>query len=276
MKQFLKSFPFTPIRLLAGRVYFRAIATFYYLSGKKQNRLVPDRRISLSQVEYNKQGENPLTYLRELTGLKPSHAILDLECGTGRIAFSLTGFLGVSGSYDGLDTDKNNIDWCKKYIAEKYPNFKFQCTGPRNQLHSNSGPAENGNNALPFQDEKFDFVFVNSVFTHRMPAEVIKSISEICRVMKSGASCLISMYIVNCESEDLMIKKPTQTNFPVNKGFYRLQSLQDGDVKVAYDEEWLLEKLENAGLKMQSIKYGNWCGRKFYLDYEDLIICSKV
>jgi hypothetical protein len=45
---------------------------------------------------------------------------------------------------------------------------------------------------------------------------------------------------------------------------------------VAYDEEWLLEKLENAGLKMESIQYGQWCGRDSYFDYQDLVICSKV
>ena len=38
----------------------------------------------------------------------------------------------------------------------------------------------------------------------------------------------------------------------------------------------LVKKVENAGLKMESIKYGSWCGRKSYLDYADMLICSKV
>jgi len=65
-------------------------------------------------------------------------------------------------------------------------------------------------------------------------------------------------------------------NFPINKGFYRLHSSQVDTANVAYDEEWILEKLENAGLKMEIIKYGQWVGRSIYFDYQDLLICTKV
>jgi SAM-dependent methyltransferase len=276
MKPFLKSFSFSPMRLFADSIKFRLKGAYNYISGKKQNGFVPDGRISHSQVEYHKQGEKFLSYFREFAGLKPTHAILDLECGMGKTALFLTAFLDESGSYDGLDTDENNIDWCNKHIANKYPNFKFRYCGPVNQFHSNPAFAENGKPALPFPGEKFDFVMVNSVFTHKLPAGVVDSMYEISQVMKPGASCMISMFIINCESEDLMIKKPTETNFPLNKGFYRLQSAKDSNAKIAYDEEWLLEKLELAGLKMQHINYGEWCGRNSRFDYEDMIICSKV
>ena len=109
-----------------------------------------------------------------------------------------------------------------------------------------------------------------------MPAEVEQYINETGRIMKSGATSLMFFYIVNCESEDLMIKRPTQMNFPYNKGFYRLRSLQSENQHIAYDEEWLLEKLSAAGLKMESIKYGQWCGRVNYLDYQDMILCRKT
>ena len=65
-------------------------------------------------------------------------------------------------------------------------------------------------------------------------------------------------------------------DFPINNGFYRLHSSQVDTANVAYDEEWLLEKLGNAGLKMETIKYGQWCGRTSFFDYQDLMICRKA
>jgi SAM-dependent methyltransferase len=188
----------------------------------------------------------------------------------------LTRFLNKKGTYDGFDIVKKEIDWCNKHISPKYPNFSFRFTGSFVTLNNTSHKTNAENFVFPFDDERFDFVFFNSVFTHIMPAEVEQYINETGRVMKSGATSLMFFYIVNCESEDLMIKRPTQMNFPYNKGFYRLRSLQSENQHIAYDEEWLLEKLSAAGLKMESIKYGQWCGRANYLDYQDLILCRKT
>jgi hypothetical protein len=94
--------------------------------------------------------------------------------------------------------------------------------------------------------------------------------------MKPGATCLMSFFIINSESEDLMIRQPNHMGFPVDKGFYRLHSSKVDTANVAYNEDWILEKLENASLKMETIKYGQWCDRVSYFDYQDLLICSKI
>ncbi len=276
MKRFLYYLLPAPIRLIARRIYFLPVDIYEYVTGKRPNGVPPRGKIFIGHGDYVKQGEKFLDYFRELGGLQPYHTVLDIGCGIGRMAVPLTRFLNEKGSYDGFDIVKSGIDWCNKHISNQHPNFRFHYTRLYNQLYNTTDKANASNFNFPYKDSKFDFVFLTSVFTHMMPAEVEHYINEIGRVMKPGATCLMSFFIVNCVSEDLMIKKPTHMNFPVNKGFYRLQSTQDNTANVAYDEEWLLEKLENAGLKMDSIHYGQWCGRDHFLEHQDLMICSKV
>jgi len=264
------------LRYFFRRLYFLPIDIFELLSKKRPYGVPPRGKIFTGPGDYVKLGEKFLGYFKELGGLKPGHKVLDIGCGIGRMALPLTGYLSTEGSYDGFDIVKSGINWCNKHIASRYPNFRFQYTGLYNSLYNTADKADAGNFVFPYPDQRFDFVFLTSVFTHMMPAEVEQYINEIGRVMKPGATCLMSLFIVNCESEDLMIRQPNHMNFPVNKGFYRLHSVQVDTANVAYDEEWLLDKLENANLKMETIKYGQWCGRTSFFDYQDLLVCSKV
>jgi ubiquinone/menaquinone biosynthesis C-methylase UbiE len=276
MKRFLYYLLPVRIRLFARRLYYLPADISDSILGKRPVGVPPRGKIFIGPGDYVKLGEKFLGFFRELAGLQPDHAVLDVGCGIGRMAVPLTRFLNDKGSYDGFDIVKSGIDWCSRHISNNYPNFRFIYTGLYNQLYNTSDKADASNFIFPYNDGKFDFVFLTSVFTHMMPAEVAHYMNEISRVMKPGATCLISFFIVNCESEDLMIKKPTHMNFPINKGFYRLHSAQVDTANVAYDEEWLLEKLEKAGLKFEHIKYGEWCGRDNYFDYQDLLVCSKI
>ncbi len=276
MKRFLNHILPAPLRLFARRFFYFPFDTYETILGKRPNGVPPRGIFFISYDDYVKQGEKYLSYFKELCGLHPSHAVLDVGCGIGRIAVPLTRFLNEKGTYDGFDAVKSGIDWCNKNISAKHPNFHFQYTGLYTHLYNTSDTTDAINFVFPYEAAKFDFVFLTSVFTHLMPAEIENYITETGRVMKPGASCLISLYIVNCESEDLMIRKAAQINFPFNKGFFRLSTLNTIDRTIAYDEEWLLEKLSNSGLKMGSIQYGQWCGRKHFLDYQDLLICRKI
>lgn len=276
MKRFIYYLLPVNLRYFFRRLYYLPIDIFESLINKRPYGVPPRGKIFIGPGDYVKLGERFLGYFKELAGLKPDHKVLDIGCGIGRMALPLTGFLNDKGSYDGFDIVKSGIDWCNKHISVRYPNFRFQYTGLYNSLYNTSDKVEASEFIFPYMDNKFDFVFLTSVFTHMMPDEVTHYLNEIGRVMKPGANCLMSFFIVNCESEDLMIKQPNHMNFPVNKGFYRLHSTQVDTANVAYDEEWLLDKLDKAGLKMESIKYGQWCGRTSYFDYQDLLICSKI
>jgi len=269
MKRFFQTFVPESVRFLAKRIYFLPVDLFEMITPGRLEGIPPRASRDLNLKDYSKEGEKFVDYFVKLGSLKPDHSLLEEGCGSGQKAFLLERFLSQKGSYNGFDTVKRNIDWCKKNIGNRNPNFRFHYFRYLNN-------SETGNFELPFKDAAFDFVFISSVFTLMRPKELELFILELSRVMKPGSTCLAAVYLVNCESEDLMLTRSLPINFPINKGFHRLQSLKEKSTKIAYDEEWLLEKLENAGLKMNDIKYGKWCDRKNYYDVQDFLILSKT
>ena len=275
MKRFIYYLLPVRLRYFFRRLYFLPIDLYESLTGKRPESIPPRGKIFIGYGDYIKVGERYLEHFKTLGGLLPDHAVLDIGCGIGRMAVPLTKYLSTNGTYDGFDIVKNGIDWCKNHISSKYPNFRFHYVGLYNQLYNTTDKTDAANFKFPFEYHTFDFVFLTSVFTHMMPAEVENYIHEISRVMRPGSACFMSFFLINCESEDLMLTKPTHMNFPVNKGFYRLHSTQVDTANVAYDEEWLFEKLGNAGLQLKRVEYGQWCGRENYFDYQDIVICTK-
>jgi len=257
-------------------LYFLPIDLYEKLAGIRPAGVPPRGKIFIGHGDYVQQGVKFLTYFKELADLKPNHVVLDAGCGIGRMAVPLTAYLNKDGSYYGFDIVKSGIDWCNKNISANHSNFHFYHVSLYNKLYNTNAAIDGRKFIFPFDNQMFDFAFYTSVFTHMMPDEVENYFNETARVLKSGGKCFMTFFIINCASENLMLTQPTHMNFPINKGFFRLHSAKVDTANVAYDEEWLLQKLDNAGLKMIDIKYGQWCGREYYFDYQDIIICEKA
>jgi hypothetical protein len=45
---------------------------------------------------------------------------------------------------------------------------------------------------------------------------------------------------------------------------------------VAYSEEDVLSDFENAGMSVEPVRYGSWCGRAEFLSYQDVLIAKKT
>lgn len=261
---------------MARRLYFLPSDIIDSITGKRPAGVPPRGLIFTGPGDFVKTGEKYLKYFIEFGGLQPHHSVLDIGCGIGRMALPLAKYLNKDGSYEGFDIVKKGVEWCEEHISPMHPNFNFRLTGLYNQLYNTSDLPDASNFKFPYPNEQFDFAFLTSVFTHMMPLEVENYIREISRVLKPGGTCFFTAFIVNCESEDLMITNPSVVNFPINKGFYRMQSKKVNTANVSYDEEWLLGQLDNSGLKMEHIKYGQWCGRKLYVDFQDIVVCRKI
>lgn len=262
-------------KLLIRQLTLLPIDILESVTGKRPHGIPPRRKLPCKRHEYLDRGQKIFTYFREYTDLQPANSVLDVNPRNGELAFQLSRYLDEHGSYHGFDYDLKRVDFCKRYIKRLHPNFSFGSRSTFIRYGSTTEGKDKSFNPIPVTVKYYDMVFLSSALALMMPAEAELLLEDISRVMKPGGRCMMQLYIVNCESENLMITRPTTLNFPVNKGLYRLQS-KTGNSLVAFDEEWLLGKLENAGLKMESIKYGSWCGRKHFLDYKDTLICSKV
>jgi SAM-dependent methyltransferase len=208
-------------------------------------------------------------------GLKPDDHVLDVGCGFGRMAIPLTDYLTSRGSYVGLDIVPSGISWCADNITPKFPGFQFFHTNIFNGNYNPTGTVAARSFQFPFA-ECFDFVFLTSVFTHMIPADVSNYLEQIARVMRPGARCLITFFLLNAESRPRMAGPGSTFNFRFAMDGFSTANEKIPEAAIAYNEDDIVSLFERCGLKIvQPIHYGSWCGRKEFLSFQDIIVAEK-
>jgi 2-polyprenyl-3-methyl-5-hydroxy-6-metoxy-1,4-benzoquinol methylase len=69
-------------------------------------------------------GDEFLGYLVDLCGLQPGDAVLDVGCGSGRMALPLAGHLNREGRYASFDVSSDAIAWPWSSIPSRHPDHK--------------------------------------------------------------------------------------------------------------------------------------------------------
>ena len=240
--------------------------------------LMPPRGLMFTgSGDFREQGERFLGYFTEYGGLRPDHHVLDVGSGIGRMAVPLTRYLSPEGRYEGFDIVPAGIRWCRNNISRRYPNFTFRLADLDNDLY-NDGDIRAESFRFPYGDASFDFVFLTSVFTHLLPAEVDNYLSQISRVLRPGGRCLATFFVLNEATRHTMQAGHTGIRFPHHKGHYSLMSQQVQSANVAYEEAYLRQLLAKNGLRPVHWLYGRWAGRPTAesVDFQDMVVVEKI
>jgi SAM-dependent methyltransferase len=112
-------------------------------------------------------------YLLRAHGLRPQHTVVDVGCGSGRLAYQLREYL--SGAYFGFDVVPELHEYAKKICAR--PDWDF-ATVP--------------GLTIPCPDDSADFICFFSVFTHLTHEETYKYLRESRRVLRRGGRIVLS------------------------------------------------------------------------------------
>lgn len=200
--------------------------------------------------------------LIKLGGIQPHHRILDMGCAMGRVAMPLTKYLNENGSYEGLDIVPEAINWCKNNITPKFPNFHFTVSDIFNKNYNRRGTFKASEYNFPFDSKYFDFVFLLSVFTHMLPKDMENYLSEISRILKKGGKCLITYYLLNEKSLELIKNNFESQPFKYEFGEFWVIDKIMPEYAVAYYEKNIRELFKKNGLRIiDPIKYGRWPGK---------------
>ena len=264
------------MRSASKKIYYFLIDLIDQLKGRDS--LIPPRSmIFIGNGDFMVIGNEFKRYFIDLANIHPNERVLDVGCGIGRMAVPLTSYLSQEGEYWGFDIVKNGIDWCRTHISSRFGNFHFQHIDVYNKCYNHKGKLHADNFQFPFEDCYFDFVFLTSVFTHMLPSDLKNYLSQISRVLKQGGRCLITFFILNEESMNLIRACRSTLYFK-----YKIEDCLtvDGnnpEKAIAYNEDFVKQVFADYNLKIiYPIHYGSWCNRDTYLSYQDIVIATKI
>jgi SAM-dependent methyltransferase len=228
---------------------------------------------------YKAVGVQFLGYLVELCGLQPDDAVLDVGCGSGRIAVPLSSYLNRKGRYAGFDVSREAIAWCTENISGSHPNFDFRVADVQSGRYNPKGKYKSSDFRFPYPDGSFDVVFLASVFTHMLPPDVKHYMYEIVRVLKPGGRCLITYFLLNAESSALIKNGKGQApilNFEHEMQGARAAYVENPEAAIAYPEAFVRDLYGECGLELREpLRYGKWCGRTDGMSRQDVVIAVK-
>ena len=238
--------------------------------GRAEPTLPPRRlQVAVGGGDYRAVGGLFRDMFVELGGLEPQHDVLDVGSGSGRIAYALEGWL--TGRYEGFDVMPDAVAWCQRTITPRHPNFRFQLADIRSERYNPRGTYEAASYRFRYPDDSFDFAFLTSVFTHLPRAAIDNYLGELARVLRPGARCFATYFLMNEEAAAAM-GGHGQFGFDLDG-----QLVVDERVPeraVALREDAVRELHARNELPIEAVYPGSWCGRERYTSFQDIVVAA--
>jgi len=229
--------------------------------------------IFVGDGDYRAIGLEYLGHFIRIGGLKPTHRVLDIGCGIGRMAVPLTQYLDPgTGSYEGVDPVNEGIEWCVQNITSTHPHFRFCRIDVAHELYNPGGTMVGHQIALPFAANNFDFVAMVSVATHLPAKEITAYAREVMRLLVPGGRLFLTAFLV---AEDDPHRPAARPRFI--KGEEAGTWIADPTAPlgaIGFDDGVVQDILRGAGLEVQQVSFGHWRGVES-THYQDIIIAAK-
>ncbi len=258
-------------------LYYSLSDSMHSLLGRGNPLLPPPELIeSIGGGDFDAIGQEFLGHFTRVGGLRADDRVLDIGSGCGRMAVPLMRYISRRGGYWGFEIMPDCVRWCERHIAPKRSNFHFLHADIFNKLYNPGGRFEAGEYVFPYEDDFFDFVFLTSIFTHMLAADVRHYLAEIARVLKPGGRCMASFFVLNEESRSLMKSGAASINFRFELPGCYTSSEETPEAAIAFDENRLRGTIQSAGLRIvEPLHFGSWCGREEHLTYQDIVLAVK-
>jgi SAM-dependent methyltransferase len=141
--------------------------------------------------EYVNSGAEQVAFMRTNNLISNSTSMLDFGCGQGRIVNALEYSKTEIKNYTGVDTDNRALEWCKKHLRYN-GTYNFIHLPAFNARYNKSAQ---GLQTLPFEELSFDLIFLNSVFSHMTPEDVVFYLHEFHRMLNENGAVYITAFI---------------------------------------------------------------------------------
>lgn len=191
-------------------------------------------------------------FLVELAGLTPVSRVLEIGCGCGRTAHALAGWLEPA-HYVGVDIEPVALAACQRSPVLAAHGFRFELLDVANREYNPTGMVSAAAFRFPFEDASFDVVFLISVFTHMLPADVSRYAAEICRLLRPGGRVLLSGFLLDHG------RAGKNLTFAHELGPCRHERADVPEIAVAYPSAFFLEAFRPHGAELLGRpRLGTW------------------
>jgi SAM-dependent methyltransferase len=197
-------------------------------------------------------------YLTLLCGLQPDGSVLELGCGHGRTALGLVGYLSPQGRYEGLDIDRRRIEFARRRISARRPQFRFSHADIRNSLYNPSGSLAAEDFRFPYEDSYFDVVYAASLFTHLSRDATAAYLRETARVLRPRGRALLSFFLLDFyRGPGTTTDEFYEFEYPRDGGV-AVYDLRSPDTLIAHRRAELERLAEESGLRAERLLPGYW------------------
>lgn len=247
------------------------------LAGRRDPLIPPRNANFVGDGDYREVGDHFLQHFVELASLHPDESVLDVGSGTGRIARPLTRYLSARGRYVGMEINAAGVNWCRRNIAPRFPNFEFVHADLYNKMYNPSAKPTSADYRFPFDDGAFDFAFATSVFTHMFPRDVEHYLAEITRVLRPGGRLFSTYFLVSSETSASLAEGRSALDFKHVRDDYVTTSEAVPETAIGFREDDVRRMHDLAGLDVvEPIHYGWWSGRTGCKSFQDIVLSRRT
>ena len=107
------------------------------------------------------------------------------------------------------------------------------------------------------------------------PQAVEQYLRESARVIKPGGTAIVSAFLINPESIELIQAKKSSLALSIEDGLWVLDP-KFPETAIGLLEPDFMDWCRAAGFQPKNVSYGSWCGRSPYLSYQDLIVLTRI
>ncbi len=189
-----------------------------------------------NNVSYINSAIDQINFLMKNCKLDINSRMLDFGCGQGRILNGLEYSKKPIKEYIGIDTDIKSIQWCNRWLKNYTQKSRFICVSAFNQRYNKNA---DGLLQTPIDNNYIDLIFLNSVFSHMLTADIKFYLKEFNRILKKDGFIYLTAFI-----EDNVPKVSENPEGYIDKSSGRLH-------RVRYNKEFFHKLCAESGFNIE-------------------------